>query len=93
MAERPVVICTEYRGVFFGWASDTTGESVTLRRARNCVYWSVDVKGVLGLAVTGPSRGCRIGPAVDAVDLRKVTAVLECSPAAVEAWGMAPWKS
>jgi len=79
--------------VFFGYATDTTGENVTLTNARNCVYWSSDCKGFMGLAEKGPTVGCRVGPQVKSIDLRKVTAVLEVSDEAVESWEGAPWRS
>lgn len=59
---RPVLVTTEYRGVFFGYATETDGETIKLDNARNCLYWSTDVMGFLGLAATGPTAGCRIGP-------------------------------
>lgn len=87
---RPVVVTTAHRGVFFGYADDTDGETITLREGRLCVYWSADVRGFMGLAATGPTRGCRIGPPAT-IAVRAVTAVLECTPAAVAAWEAAPW--
>lgn len=89
-AERPVIVTTEHRGVFFGYATDTDGETITLARARNCVYWSADCKGFMGLASSGPTQGCRIGPAAD-ITVRNITAVLECTPEAVTAWEKQPW--
>lgn len=89
---RPVLVTTEFRGVFFGYAGDTSGDVIKLSRARNCIYWSRDVKGFEGLAVTGPSDGCRVGPAAD-IELRKITAVAEVTPAAVDRWEAAPWGS
>jgi hypothetical protein len=89
-AERPVIVTTAHRGVFFGYASDTTGETIVLKRARLCLYWSADVKGFMGLASAGPTSGCRIGPQAD-ITLRSVTAVLEVSAQAVAAWESAPW--
>ena len=60
--ERPVIVTTEHRGVFFGYATDTDGETISLKRSRLCIYWSADVKGFMGLAAAGPSSPCRIGP-------------------------------
>ena len=91
LQERPVLITTKYRGVFFGYAEDTDGDTVTLKRARMCVYWDKSLHGVLGLASDGPSDGCRIGKAVESIELRGVTAVIEVSPEAVEKWEAAPW--
>lgn len=89
--ERAVIITTEYRGVFFGYTTDTTGDIVHLKRARLCVYWSADVKGFMGLAANGPSESCRIGPPAD-IEVRKVTSVLELTPEAISKWEAAPWK-
>jgi hypothetical protein len=90
--ERPVLVTTQHRGVFFGFAEKTDGETITLKRARLCVYWSRDVKGFMGLAANGPTSSCRIGPPAD-INLRNVTAVLEVTPDAVKAWEAAPWGS
>lgn len=84
--ERPVLITTEYRGVFFGYAEDTSGETVTLKRARNCIYWNAATGGFMGLASKGPASGSRIGARVSQIELRKVTSVTEVTSAAVEAW-------
>lgn len=86
----PVVVTTEYRGVFFGYVEES-GKTMTLYEARMCVYWSAEVKGVLGLAVTGPNKNCRIGPAVKKLELQKVTAVAEATPQAEEAWLKGFW--
>lgn len=89
--ERPVVVTTSHRGVFFGYASDIDGEQIALKRARLCVYWSADLKGFMGLAAQGPSSSCRIGPEADIV-LRNITAVLSVTPEAEQKWQKAPWK-
>lgn len=82
---RPVLVTTEFRGVFFGYAEDTKGDTVKLERAKCAIYWNSDVNGFLGLASVGPNSGCRISRAAN-VELRKVTAVVECTPEAVKAW-------
>lgn len=89
--ERPVLVTTAHRGVFFGYATDVDGETIALKRSRLCVYWSADVKGFMGLAAGGPTSSCRIGPPAD-IALRNITAVLEVTPQAVAAWEAAPWK-
>lgn len=89
-AERPVIVTTAHRGVFFGYATDTDGEQIELKRGRLCLYWSSDVKGFMGLAASGPTKGCKVGPAAD-ITIRSITAVLEASPEAVKAWEAAPW--
>ena len=90
VSERPVMITTAHRGVFFGYATDTSGETVKLTRARNCLYWC-HTRGFMGLASDGPNESCRIGPAAD-IELRNVTSVTEVTPAAVAKWEAAPWK-
>lgn len=93
-AERYVLVTTEHRGVFAGYAKDvdTDKDVIPLRAARLCVYWSADVRGFMGLAANGPTANCRIGPAAD-IKLRNITAVLSVSDAARAAWEAAPWKS
>jgi hypothetical protein len=88
---RAVLVTTEYRGVFFGYADNTDGDTIKLTKARNIPLWSQATKGFLGLAAVGPDKDCRVGPPAD-IDLRKITCVAECTPAAVEAWEAAPWK-
>lgn len=90
--ERAVMVTTAHRGVFFGYATDTDGEIVKLKRARLCLYWSADVKGFMGLAANGPSKSCRIGPPAD-IDLRSITAVVSVAPEAVTKWEAAPWSA
>lgn len=91
--EIAVVVTTEYKGVFFGYAleSEIDADIIPLRRARNCVYWSPDIKGFEGLATGGPTRNCKIGPAASEIRLRKITSVLLCSDDAAKAWEQAPW--
>lgn len=89
--ERPVLVTTNQRGVFFGYLVGKAGPVVKLKRARNAIYWSEDMQGFLGLAAKGPSGGCRIGPAVEEIELLGVTSVSAVSPAAVERWEKAWW--
>ena len=86
----PVIVTTAHRGVFFGYAIDTAGETIELKDARLCVYWSADCKGFMGLASDGPTSKCRIGTRAD-ITLRNITAVLAVTPKAVKAWEAAPW--
>jgi hypothetical protein len=87
---RPVLVCTEHRGVFFGYADSTDGDVIKLERGRNCIYWPASAKGFLGLANTGPVSGSRVGPPAD-IELRKITCVAEVTPAAVALWEAQPW--
>ena len=88
--ERAVVVTTQHRGVFFGYAADTDGEIIKLRAARNCLYWPTENKGFMGLAAVGPVKGARVGPAAD-ISLRGINSVIECTPEAATAWETAPW--
>jgi len=88
--ERAVLVTSAHKGVFFGYATDTSGKNIKLRAARMCVYWSADMHGVLGLASMGPSKSCKIGPPVD-FEVRDVTGVAEVTPGAAEKWESAPW--
>lgn len=87
---RAVIVTTEHRGVFFGYTDNTDGGTITLKKARLCLYWSCDVKGFMGLATNGPTAACRIGPPAE-ITLRHITAVLAVTPQAVAAWEAAPW--
>ena len=89
--ERAVIVTTAHKGIFFGFASDTSGATIKLRAARLCVYWSSDLRGFMGLASHGPNGNCKIGPAAD-IELRDITSVVEVSKDAVERWEKAPWK-
>lgn len=87
---RPVIVTTAHRGVFFGYASKTSGATIALQRARLCLYWPASNKGFMGLASDGPLDGARVGPAAD-IEVRNVTAVLEVTPEAVKRWESGPW--
>ena len=88
--ERAVLVTTAHRGVFFGYATNTAGDVIVLARARNCVYWDPETKGFLGLASSGPTAGCRVGPPAD-LELRGITCVASVTAEAVAAWESAPW--
>lgn len=89
--DRAVVVTTAKRGVFFGYGAPVVGGKGTLKDARMCVTWSSDVRGVLGLAVSGPTAGCRITPAVPVLEIDEITAVMDCTAEAVKAWESQPW--
>ena len=89
--ERPVLVTTAHRGVFFGYADKTDGETITLKRARLCVYWTADLRGFMGLASHGPTASCKIGPAAD-INLRDITSVVSVTPEAAAKWEAAPWR-
>lgn len=84
---RPVLITTEFRGVFFGWTKKTDGDVIRLKDARNCIYWDASIGGFMGLASKGPGPKCRVGAKAD-IEVRKVTSVVEMSAEAVKKWEM-----
>ncbi|MHB8397375.1 MAG: DUF6948 domain-containing protein [Candidatus Limnocylindrales bacterium] len=81
---RPVIVCTEHRGVFFGYADDTSGDSIFLRDARMAIYWAT-TRGVMELAEVGPNSRSTISAKAD-IEIRKITAVFEVSEPAVAKW-------
>jgi len=92
--ERPVLVTTEFKGVFFGYLGDEsqdTDKSVVLYECRNAIYWDADTRGFLGLAENGPGSGCRIGATAPKIRLNGVTSIAECTKEAVEKWKR--WKS
>ena len=92
MKKTAVLVTTIHRGVFFGYANGSVkNKSITIKNARNCIYWSQDVKGFLGLAANGPSNSCKVGPKVPELTLVDVTSVSTVTPEAVEKWENSPW--
>lgn len=83
---RPVLVTTEFRGVFFGYSDDTSGDTITLKNARNCIYWPSDQGGFVGLASEGPAKGSRVGAVVESLELRKITSVAEVNADAATVW-------
>lgn len=85
---KPVLITTEFRGVFFGYIKEDKKlpAQITLTGARNCIYWDSSVGGFLGLASAGPNKSCKIGKRVDEVTVYKITSVTPVEPTAEKAW-------
>lgn len=81
---RPVIVCTEHRGVFFGYATDTRGAEIELTKARMAINFGTS-RGIMQLAETGPTPNSKISARAD-LQVRKVTAVFEVTPAATAAW-------
>ena len=86
--DRPVIVCTEHRGVFFGYANDTKGTEIELKRARMAISFGT-TRGVMELAETGPTTRSKISARAD-IDVRKVTAVFDVTEKAATAWEAAP---
>ena len=92
---KKAVVTTAHRGVFFGTldALDREAKTATLSDGRNCLCWTRAVRGFMGLAVTGPGDGCRVGPAVIKIDLYDITSVILCTDDAIDKWESGPWSS
>lgn len=81
------------RGVFMGLIDpkDADKETMVAEEVRMAVYWSADVKGVLGLAANGPTKTCKISPAAAKATIKGVTSVTELTDKALKAWRNEPW--
>ena len=87
---RPVIICTEHRGVFYGRTDATAVDIlrrkiVTLEGARMAIYFGT-TRGVVELAETGPTDKSRIGARAPSAGVGAITAVFEMTAAAAKAW-------
>ena len=87
---KPVLVTTNYRGVFFGTVNDAGSKNlpkeITLANARNCIYWASGIGGFLGLASKGPSKECRIGSKVGKITLYDITSVTPVTDSAAKVW-------
>lgn len=86
---RAVLVTTAHRGVFFGYADKTDGETIKLRGARNCLYWDRRCGGFMGLAANGPIGESRCGAKAD-IEIRNITSVTEVSADAAKVWDDKP---
>ena len=91
--QKPVVVTTAHRGIFFGYmvGPDPTDGILQLSRVRNCLYFDSAVLGFIGLAVTGPNTKSRVGPAGESITLYGVTSIIDATEVAVKAWEASPW--
>ena len=92
MNEQAVLVTTEFRGVFFGYASTQNlgpDKSITLSRCKNCIYWDATTGGFLGLAAEGPGPECRVGKEAESVTLYGVTCVAKVGDVAAKRWASA----
>jgi len=88
MKNKAVLVTTEFRGVFFGYVKEDKHlpDEITLTNAKNCIYWSSDCGGFLGLASAGPTSGCKIGTQVPELRLFKITSIMPVSDEAAKKW-------
>ena len=85
---KPVLVTTEYRGVFAGLIpddQDLTARAMPLKAAKMAIYWGTN-KGVMELADSGPTKTSKISAAADIPMLHGITAIFAISPAAWVAW-------
>ena len=82
----PVIVCTDKRGVVFGYTTNHAARPIELTNARMCLYWSADVGGVFGLGEKGPTKDCKISATIPKVTLEGVTAVFSVDTTAEAAW-------
>ena len=90
---KPVIVCTDKRGVIFGYAKkDRPNKSgqITLKKARMCLYWPASVGGVFGLGDIGPNAETKVSAKLSKVRLEGVTAIFDVSSDAEKAWKSAP---
>ena len=85
---RPVLITTEYRGVFAGLIpsdQDLSARSMPLKSARMAIYWGT-TKGVMQLCESGPTSKSKVSAPADIPMLHGITAIFDIEPGAWEAW-------
>jgi hypothetical protein len=87
----PLVVTTIHKGVFFGYGQKTNEKTITIEKAQMCIKWESSIRGIFGLAATGPDCNCKISPSVPSVVIQDVTSVIECTLEAAEAWSKKPW--
>lgn len=91
----PVIVCTEFKGVFFGYVDQfpqSIPTEIRLTKSKMCVYWSADVNGVMGLASKHKFTNCKITPEIPSILLNKITAIMEVSSEAERAWLKGCWE-
>ena len=88
MKNKPVLVTTEFRGVFFGYVKDDKNlpNEITITNVKNCIYWTSEIGGFLGLASFGPNSSCKIGAKVSELRLFKITSVTPVSEEAEKKW-------
>ena len=83
--EKPVIITTEYRGVYFGYLVEQNKRTCILEKARMAIRWGT-TDGVDQLAATGPTDESKIGALAPRIWLCGITSIVDCTKEAVERW-------
>ena len=87
-AMKPVLITTEYRGVFAGLIpndQDLSARSMPLKSAKMAIYWGT-TKGVMQLCASGPTSKSKVSAPADIPMLHGITAIFDIEPDAWNAW-------
>lgn len=91
----PYLVTTSKRGVFFGYhaplPADTLPDTLTLKDCRMVIYYSVECRGITGLATGGPKAGSRIAPQAVETTMSSVDSASVCTPEAVAAFERGVW--
>jgi hypothetical protein len=84
---------TTKRGVFSCIVNeaDKDKENIEAEDIRMVVYWSADVKGIIGLAAEGPSKNCKVSPAVKKGLIKGVVGFFELTDEAYKKFEKEPW--
>lgn len=85
------VVTTGKRGVFCGVVTNKKKDSLTLLDAQMCVYWDSSIRGVLGLASSGPNNKCRVTKSIPKIELNEITSIMECTDEATKNWKKNFW--
>ena len=86
----PVIVCTDKRGVVFGFTENAKADPISITNARMCLRWDRAAGGVFGLSENGPTADCAISAETERVSLTGITAVFDVSDTALKAWTSAP---
>jgi hypothetical protein len=85
MSNKPVLVTTAHRGVFFGLLESRDGNSVILVDARCAIRWST-TGGFLELAQVGPNKNSKIGATAPRIELFDVTSISDVTEEAAQKW-------
>jgi len=88
-----VVITTKSRRwlIMHGELEAVSGDTVRLKNARCCVYYSADTRSHVGLATDGPADGSRVTTAVDLCVVDGVETITSATEAATKRWNQGEW--
>jgi len=93
MIGKNVVITTKSRRwlIMHGELEAVSGDTVHLKDARCCVYYSANTRSHVGLAAGGPANGSRVTTAVDLCIVDGVETIMPATEAASQRWNQGEW--